>query len=50
MLQELVIDWAKLEALSIDDLVCIVGVDLIDDIWFLLFGSELAPDLMGCDD
>jgi len=49
-LEELTVDWAKLEALSINDLVCIVGINLIDNIRSLLFESEFAPCLMGCDD
>jgi len=49
-LQELVVDWAKLEALPIDDLVGSVCANFIDDVRALPFGNELAPCLMGCDD
>jgi len=49
-LQELIVDWAKLEALPIDDLAGSVCVNLIDDIRSLPFRSEFAPSLMGCDD
>ena len=50
MLQELAVDWAKLEALSVDDPLRSVCINLIDDIRSLQFGSEFAPCLMGCDD
>jgi len=49
-LQELAIDWAKLEALHVDDLVGSVCVNLIDNVRSLPFGSEFAPCLTGCDD
>jgi len=48
--QELVVDWAKLEALSVDNLVGSVCINLIDDIRSLPFGSDFTPCLMGCDD
>jgi len=49
-LQELAVDRAKLDALCMNDLVGSVCANLIDDIRSLLFESELAPCLMGCDD
>ena len=49
-LQELAIDWVKLEALSIGDLVCSVCINLIDDIRSLPFGGEFVPYFMGYDD
>jgi len=45
MLQEHVIDWAKLEALPVDDLVGSVCVNLTDDVRSLLFGSGFTPIL-----
>jgi len=49
MLQELAVDWSKLEALPIDDLVGSFCINLIDDIRSLPFGIEFAPYLMGYD-
>jgi len=49
MLQELAVDWAKLEALSIDNLVGSICVNHIYDIRFLPFGSEFTLYLMGCE-
>ena len=42
---ELVVDRAKLDALSIDDLMGSICVNLIDDIRSFPFGGELAPVL-----
>jgi len=50
MLHELVIDWAKLEVISIEYLVCTGGICLINDIRSLPFESEFAPCLVGRDD
>jgi len=49
-LQELTVDWAKLEALSINDLVHSICINLIDDIRSLPFRSKSGPCFMGCDD
>jgi len=46
-LQELAVDWTKMEALSIDNLVCTISINLIDNIRSLPFGSEFSPYLMG---
>jgi len=50
MLQELVVDWAKLETIPINDLVGSIFINLIDDIRSLPFGSEFASCLIGSDD
>ena len=49
-LQELLIDWAKLEAVSIGDLVYRIGINLIDTVRSLPFRSEFFPYLVGGDD
>ena len=41
-LQELAVDWAKLEAPSIDYHVHNIGINLIDNIRSLPFGSEFV--------
>jgi len=50
MLQKLLVDWTKLDALSIDDVVCTIGINLIDDIRSLLVRSEFTPCFLVCDD
>ena len=47
MLQELTINWAKLEALFIDNVVRSICINLIDNIRSLPFRSEFAPRSYG---